>query len=148
MWRVFPEFAGGPRGVALLLLRLAMGVAFLFHGWPKIQNPMGWMPEGAPIPGVLQAAAAVAEFGGGLALILGLLTPLAALGLAATMLVAALMVHVPMGHPFVASKPGEPSSELAVVYLSISTALLLLGPGKLSLDWLLFGRRAAPRPTP
>ena len=44
--------------IGLLAVRLVVGVAFLFHGWPKIQNPMGWMGEKAPVPGLLQAAAA------------------------------------------------------------------------------------------
>lgn len=146
MYRLYPEFLGGPRAVALLALRLVMGTAFLFHGWPKINNPMGWMPPEAPIPGVLQAAAAVSEFGGGALLILGLLTPLAALGLAATMLAALGMVHVPHGDPFVATSPGGPSAEPAAVYLALAVSFLLLGPGKLSADYCLFGRRATKPP--
>ena len=35
--------------IAVLLLRLVAGVAFLFHGWGKIQNPMHWMDK-APNP--------------------------------------------------------------------------------------------------
>ena len=52
--------------VALLLVRLVMGVAFILHGWPKIQAPLAWMGPDAPVPAALQLAAAVAEFGGGL----------------------------------------------------------------------------------
>ena len=59
------------------------------HGWSKIQNPFGWM-QGAPVPGFLQALAALSEFGGGLALIVGLLTPFACLGIMSTMFVACL----------------------------------------------------------
>lgn len=139
-------YAGGVgcRGsIGLLLLRVAMGAAFMFHGWPKIQDPMHWMGEhGAGIPGQLQAAAAVSEFGGGLALILGLLTPLAALGIACTMATALGMVHLRMGHSFVASAPGQPSYELAAVYLAAAILFVLIGPGKLSLDNLLFGCRS------
>jgi hypothetical protein len=51
--------------VGLLLLRLVMGAAFVLHGWPKIQNPFGWMGPEATMPGILIALAAVAEFGGG-----------------------------------------------------------------------------------
>ena len=54
MGRVYPEFLGGPRAVALLILRLAAGTAFVLHGWPKIKHPMSWMPPEAPIPGWLQ----------------------------------------------------------------------------------------------
>lgn len=72
----------------LLALRLAAGLAFMYHGYGKIQNPFGWMGPDAGIPGVFQALAALSEFGGGLAWMLGLLTPLASFGLACTMAVA------------------------------------------------------------
>jgi len=118
-----------------------MGAAFMFHGWPKIQNPTGWMGPEPPMPTILLAAAATSEFVGGTALILGLLTRLAALGLTITMAVAASMVHIRHHDPFVASKPGESSWELAAIYLACSVLLLLFGPGRISLDAALFGRR-------
>ncbi len=135
-------YIGGAGSLGLLVLRLAVGAAFLFHGWGKIQNPMGWMGPDSPFPNYLQAAAAIAEFGGGVALIIGFLTPLFAFMLACTMAVAALKVHIPAGDPFVDLKGGR-SWELAAVYFAASVAILLLGPGTLSLDWCLFGRRAA-----
>jgi putative oxidoreductase len=124
--------------VGLLLLRLVVGAAFLFHGWPKIHHPLDWMGPEASMPAILQCLAALSEFGGGMALILGLLTRLATLGIAGVMSVALATVHLPMGHPFV-GKPGGPSYELAAVYLACVILLLLLGPGRLSLDALLFG---------
>ena len=131
---------GGCGSVGLLVLRLVMGAAFLFHGWPKIQNATTWMDAfpGAPPP-YLQAAAAVAEFGGGISLIIGFLTPLFAFLLACTMATAALMVHIPKGDPFVSQ--GGASWELAAVYFAASVMFLLVGPGQLSLDHCLFGRR-------
>jgi len=145
MRRLYPNFVGGPPAIALLLLRLVMGAAFILHGWPKIQNPFGWMNAmgGSSIPSWLQGVAAFAEFGGGIALILGLLTPIAAFGLVCQMVAALLIVHLPRGDPFVASAPGQSSYELALVYLIIAISLILLGPGKLSLDALFFGRRHA-----
>jgi putative oxidoreductase len=82
-----------------------MGAAFIFHGWPKIQNPMGWMGPEATVPAFFQLLAAVAEFGGGMALIVGLLTRLASLGIMTNMIVALAIVHLPHGDPFV-GKPG------------------------------------------
>ncbi len=140
---LFPGYPAGRAGLGLLVLRVVTGAAFLFHGWPKIQNAFGWMdrPDAPPsgVPGILQAAAALSEFGGGAALILGLLTPLASLGLAATMATAIGMVHLPKGDAFV-GPPGK-SYELAAVYLAVVVLLLLTGPGRFSLDAVLFGRR-------
>lgn len=141
MRRFFPTFISGWGAATLLVVRVVMGVAFILHGWPKIQNPMGWMNAmgGEGVPSFIQALAALAEFGGGIALVLGLLTPLAALGIVCQMLGALFMVHFPMGHPFVAAT-GGPSYELPLVYLALAILLLVMGPGRWSLDALLFGR--------
>lgn len=145
MNRIFGTFVTGRGAIGLLILRLVFGLGLMLHGLPKIQAPFNWMPASAPVPGILQALAALAEFGGGLAILLGLLTPLAALGVFFTMLVAIGMVHLTAGHPFVASRPGSPSYESAAGYLAVSLLMMITGPGTLSLDHLIFGRRLAPR---
>jgi putative oxidoreductase len=142
MHRIFPPFLSGKAAVGLLAVRLVVGAAFVLHGWPKIQSPggpTGWMGPDAPVPGFLQAAAAFSEFGGGLALVLGVLTPLASLGLIATM-TGALHHHITSGDPFINLK-GGPSWELAGVYFAVSLMFLLVGPGRISIDALLFERR-------
>src|SRR4051794_26073773 len=119
-------YIGGAGSVGLLLLRLVVGSAFILHGWPKIQNATTWMNafagDHAP-PGFLQAAAAVAEFGGGIAWVVGLLVPLFSLLIACTMATAIAMAHLPQGHSFVAAAPGQPSFELAAAYLAVGLAL-------------------------
>lgn len=130
-----PTFADA----ALLLLRVVAGLAFMLHGWGKIQNPFGWMGPDAFAPGVFQALAAVSEFGGGLAWVLGLLTPLASLGIASTMAIAFYMHAIMRGDPFVST--GGSSYELAAVYFCIAVVLIAIGPGRLSLDRTLFGPR-------
>lgn len=117
--------------MALLFIRIVTGLAMMMHGWGKIQTPMSWMGPEAPVPGILQALAALSEFGGGLAWILGLLTPLASLGMACTMAVAASF-HMSKGDPFVSS--GGPAYELAAVYFAFALVMLFVGPGKYSLD--------------
>jgi putative oxidoreductase len=123
----------------LLLLRLFAGAAFMVHGWGKIQHPFTWMPaeSGASIPGVFQGLAALAEFGGGLAWILGLLTPLASLGLVCTMAVAAWF-HLAVAHDALFSSKKGPGAEPAAVYFCVAVLLLLAGPGQFSVDRILF----------
>jgi putative oxidoreductase len=125
----------------LLLLRLVAGAAFLYHGYGKIQNPFGWMGPDAGFPGIFQALAAVSEFGGGLAWMLGLLTPLASCGLACTMTVAVWMHAAVLHDPFVALQGGR-SYELASVYLCVAVLLLLAGPGRFSVDRVAFGEKS------
>ena len=125
--------------VGLLPLRLVMGIAFVLHGWPKIQHPFDWMGPDASIPAIFLALAALAEFGGGIALILGFFTRLGSLGIATTMVVAIAVIHLPQGHPFV-SKDGH-SWELAAVYLACAFLFFLLGSGRYSLDVVVFGNR-------
>ena len=120
--------------IGLLVVRIAMGVAFIMHGWPKIQNAFSWMGPDAPVPGIFQGLAALAEFGGGIALILGLLTSLTSIGLLITMTVAAF-VHISKGDPFVGHNG---SWELAGVYWTLSLLFLLTGPGYFSLDRKIF----------
>lgn len=130
---MFPRPASEPTHAALLVVRLVSGAAFVQHGLPKIRDPFGWMGEASAVPGILQALAAVSEFCGGIAWMLGALTPLASLGILSTMVVAAGK-HIARGDPFV-GRGG--SYELALVYLAIAALLLVAGPGRYSIDaWL------------
>lgn len=112
---------------ALLVVRLVAGLAFAIHGFGKIQHPFAWMGPDAPVPGILQALAAVAEFGGGILWIFGLLTPGACILILPTMTVA-MTFHLQKGDGFVGGY------ELAAVYWTIALLLLLVGPGKFSVD--------------
>jgi putative oxidoreductase len=135
-WPVKPGFLDGAPAVGLLFLRLIAGIGMVLHGQGKIQTPFSWMGPDAPVPGILQALAALSEVGGGLALIFGFLTPLACLGIMSTMFVAALK-HIQEGGSFI----GKGSYELPALYFVIALTLLLTGPGVLSLDKALFGRK-------
>lgn len=137
MVRSFP----GHMDKVFLLLRLVCGIAMALHGWGKIQNPMGWMGPDAAVPGFFQLLAAVSEFGGGIAWALGLLTPLASLGIAITMAVAAYMHAVVFGDPFVNTTGQGGSYELAAIFLSVAILLMVSGPGQLSLDRKIFGSK-------
>lgn len=120
----------------ILIIRVVVGAAMMMHGWSKIQSPLNWMGPEAPVPGIFQALAALSEFGGGLAWILGLLTPLASLGMFFTMAVAAF-THMSRGDSFVGTPP---TYELALVYCILSLFIMLNGPGKYSADYKIFSR--------
>ena len=138
MHRVYTYGWKGWQSFSLLVLRLVVGTAFILHGWPKIQNPTGWMgPDGAHP--VLQAAAALAEFGGGIALVLGFLTPLVSAALAINMAFALFLVHFPKGDVFVNPRGG--SFELPLVYFAVMVVLFAIGPGRFSLDSALWRPR-------
>ncbi|MBI5384540.1 MAG: DoxX family protein [Verrucomicrobia bacterium] len=132
----------------LLILRLVVGLAFVFHGYGKIQNPLGWMGPDANVPGFFQLLAAISEFGGGLAWMLGLLTPLASFGIACTMTVAVSLHAFVLHDPFVAKGPGSGSYEPASVYFCLAVFFLLAGPGRFSLDRVIFSEKASGAPSP
>ena len=125
--------------IGLLGVRLLAGAAFVNHGWGKIQDPFHWMDKAPhPAPAVFQLLAAMAEFFGGMGLILGALTVVAAFGIFCTMVVA-IGTHVSMGDPF-----GK--WELAAVYLAISILLMLAGGGAYSVDAVIARARLSRRP--
>lgn len=134
-----PEY-DTPRDLALLFLRVVVGLAFMHHGWGKIQHPFSWMGPDAFAPALFQGLAALAEFGGGLAFVLGLLVPLAAMGIASTMVVALNVLIRTVHAPFV-SQTGGIAYEIAIVFLAVAAVIGLVGPGRFSLDRLIFGRR-------
>ena len=136
------ERTGRLRDVGLLVLRVGLGVMFLHHGWPKISGgPEKWAQIGMATanlgvtfaPAFWGLMAALSEFGGGLCLIAGFATRIAAFFMAGTMAVAATM-HLSSGDGLsVASH----AIEAGVVFLS----LILIGAGRFSLDARIAGRR-------
>ncbi len=130
--------------MGLLFLRMWMGYAMAMHGMGKMSKPFGWMGPDGP-PGILQALAAASEFFGGIALFLGLLTPLAALAVMSVMFVATLSGFVNDASPtsFISMGPKAAGDnvEPAATYFIFALVLFLTGPGLLSVDAFLFGRK-------
>lgn len=139
--------------IATLGLRIAAGLIFLPHGWSKVfgsEGVAGFAHDlpGYGIPSFLAWFAAYAECFGALLLIVGLLTRVDAFLQACTMAVAVFVVQLPdaLHDP----QPGTPmlfsilhAIELPLALLAICSALVILGPGRVSLDYLLvrrFGR--------
>ena len=140
MRALFGRFATGRFAAGLLVLRIVLGSGIAAHGFQKFQaGPFSWFGPGG-IPWPMQGLATLAEFGGGLGIAFGLVTPLAAFGVLCAMCFAMFKVHLPAHEPYV-SLSGGPNYELCAHYLVAALAVLLAGPGVCSLDYLLFGRR-------
>jgi putative oxidoreductase len=120
---------------ALLVLRASFGLLMVSHGWPKLMSLFsdpGAFPDPLLIGSTLSHVLAVfAEFFCAILIIIGLGTRWAALPLMIAMTVAAFVIHAK--DPF-----GE--RELAILYLSVFTSLMILGPGSYSLDRAISGK--------
>lgn len=122
----------------VLIARLAVGIVFIVHGWQKISAGIAGTAEGfgamgLPMPEAAAVLAMVIEFGGGIALVLGVLLPVAGVLLAAQMAAAYATAHV--GQPLV-SADGGPAFELLLVLGAAALALGFNG-GRIALDRLL-----------
>jgi putative oxidoreductase len=133
---IFPAVSSRRVGAALLLLRLFVGIAFIQHGSGKLMHPSEFAAEFG-IPVWLGLAAMLTQVIGGILLILGALTSLAALGIAGTMITATVFL-IQRGEPFI--NPAGHSWENSAFYLTSGICLALSGAGPWSLDAWLFGR--------
>jgi putative oxidoreductase len=122
---------------APLVLRLAVGFAFMLHGWQKI-NVMGhagvtgfFTSLGIPAAGFFAFIVMWLEFLGGIGLILGLATHWFSKLLAIDMAVAIFAVHISNG--FLGST-GKPGYELTLLLFAACVSLMITGAGKFSLD--------------
>ncbi|MBA9028308.1 DoxX family protein [Peribacillus huizhouensis] len=128
--------------IGLLIIRLVIGVLFIGHGAQKLfgwfggyglKGTGGWFESIGMKPGVTMALfAGLAELIGGLLFALGLLTPLAGIMIAGTMLMAIVKVHAPNG--LWATVNGY---EYNLTLLAVAIGIALVGPGQYALDALL-----------
>lgn len=144
------KFLRSSNDYTLALMRLVLGVIFLVHGG---QKAMGWFgghgwngtmqmfTTGMGFPAFFAACAILAEFVGGILLIIGLLSRLAALAIAINMMVAILRVHL---HNGLTGGPGGPGYELPLALLALCVLIIMKGGGALSVD-RLFARDTGQR---
>lgn len=128
---------------APLVLRLALGVALAFHGYPKIfkmkEQFAGWLESMGFKPGLFWAwLVGLTEFVGGIMIAVGFLTELVALAVVIQFLV--IMTKMKWGKdPYILGQDGK-GWELDMIYFAVALALLFLGSGQWSLEWyLLYG---------
>lgn len=133
---------------ALTILRLVLGVIFFAHGSQKMlgwfggygfTGTMGFFTGVMHIPAVFAFLAVAAEFFGGLGLIFGFLTRVAAFGISCNMIVAVAMVHHQFGFfmNWTGAQKGE-GYEYHLLLLAASVVLMIRGAGAASVDRLLF----------
>ena len=131
---------------AILIVRITLGIIMFAHGSQKVLGVFGgkglevtvaMMSKGLGGPAWLPYLSAFTEFLGGAAMVLGLFTRFFSIGILINMLVAVIVVHLPNG--FFAPMGFEFPGSLAMSALAITLA----GPGKVSLDYLLFRPKVA-----
>lgn len=125
-----------PFDISLLVLRLALGLIFIVHGWPKLRNlnmtaghfeSMGFKPGN-----IWGTVVALVEFFGGLAVFFGFYASVGALGIACVMLIA-LLWKIQRGQGLVGGY------ELDLILLVTAIAVVLLGSGVYALDANMIG---------
>ena len=128
------KYSAGAFNTAMLLTRLAFGGIMMYHGYEKligfstIKNSfMNFLGIGSTMS---LALVVFAEFFCALFIVLGLFTRFAAIALLICMSVAFFMAH--KGVIF-----GEKGGETALLFLVGYTVLLLVGPGKISVDSMI-----------
>jgi putative oxidoreductase len=123
--------------LALLILRVMLGIIMIYHGWSKVTNLGGTIEGmagmGVPAPAVAAIFATVAEVVGGLLMVLGAFTDIAGLMFAIDMLGAITFVHAKNG--FSVAKGGM---EWPLLLVAAALAIALAGPGRYAV-----GSRAA-----
>jgi len=145
-----PLFATQPR-FTLFLLRLVLGFLFFVHGSQLVfgwfggyglGGSIGAFTEKMAIPAFLAYLAVFSQFLGGLALIFGFMTRIAALGIAVDMIVAIFLVHLPNGlfMNWYGNQKGE-GFEYHLLAVATALTLVIAGGGILSIDRAM----AAPR---
>lgn len=130
--------------VAILILRLFIGVCFVVHGLGKLgvvgsgnmAGFTGWLQSmGLPYPAVQARLAMLAEIAGGALITVGLFTRLGLVLCFFTMCIAAVIGHKGGGYLITNNPPGN---EYALNLAMICTVMFLLGPGAYSIDSILF----------
>ena len=126
--------------VAPLIVRVTVGIIMVAHGWQKlaVTGPanfgQGLASSGVPLPVFMGYLTTFTELVGGILLIIGLLSRFAGLALTIDLVVATLLVKIHVG--LIAPRGAGAGAELDLALIAGFLAILLAGPGRISLDYL------------
>ena len=120
------------------MLRIALGIAFVIHGWSKLSGGVDGFAGfiggtlGVPLPGLMAWVVTIVELVGGILLIVGFLTQIAGILLALDMLGAIIFAFLGQGRPFIDG--GAITWEKELVFGIAALCIALAGPGAWSVD--------------
>ena len=146
---MFRKLVSTSNDYTLTIVRLVLGVTFFMHGAQKMLGwfggygfhaTMGFFTQQMGIPAPLAFLAICAEFFGGLGLLVGLLSRIAALGIIVNMLVAIVTVHHVNGFfmNWTGQQKGE-GFEYHLLAIALAIVVLVKGSGAISIDRVIAG---------
>jgi putative oxidoreductase len=130
-WRKTLRFLDRLQPLALLVLRIALGIIMIAHGYPKVFGGLSehvHLVSNLGLPGWLAYCSAAAEFFGGILLLVGLFTRIAALAILINMSVAIWKVHWKNG------LLGNGGYQFPLALAATAFAMIFLGAGPIALD--------------
>jgi len=144
---MFRKLLSTSNDVGLTVLRLIAGIVFFAHGAQKMlgwfggygfHGTMGFFTQEMHLPAVLAFLAICAEFFGGLGLIVGFLTRIAAFGVLSNMVVAVLLIHHKFGlfMNWGGDQKGE-GFEYHLLAIAVMLAVIIRGAGAYSVDYMI-----------
>ncbi len=125
--------------LALLVMRLALGAIMVAHGYHKVFGGLhhhAQMVASLGLPAWLGYVSAFVEFFGGLLILVGFFTRVAAFAVVIDLFVAIWKVHL---HNGLIGSPDRPGYEFALAAATLAFALVLFGGGPIALDHVLRG---------
>lgn len=131
-------------GFGMLWVRLPLAASMILHGWGKVTNLEGFIRycDNLGIPPAFAFLGACGEFLGGLGVLFGCLSRIAAFGVGCTMLVAAYARHFAPGYGYLmnwhgALPFGAEGYEFHTLAIGMALGIMTLGAGKFSVDFYL-----------
>jgi putative oxidoreductase len=128
-------------GFGMFWVRLPLAITMIYHGYEKLRNVPGFIAscDNLGIPPLFAYLALIAEFFGGIGVLIGFLSRLSAFGIACTMLVAGVMRHLIPGYGYLmnwhgALPLGAEGFEFHTLAIGMSMGIMTLGAGSFSVD--------------